>query len=50
MEKLKGALELLGFHNVWVSDGKIFRKLEGNDKPQLYYDYIILGFRRQVLS
>ena len=31
MEKLKGTLELLRFHNVWVSDGKIFCKLEGND-------------------
>ena len=37
MEKLKEARELHGFRNVRTKDGKIFCKLEGNDKPKLYY-------------
>ena len=37
MEKFKEAQELHRFRNVWTNDGKIFSKLEDNDKPQLYY-------------
>ena len=37
MEKFKEAQELHRFRNVWTNDGKIFCKLEDNDKPQLYY-------------
>ena len=37
MEKLKEGRELHGFRNVWTNNGKIFCKLEGNRKPQLYY-------------
>ena len=36
MEKLK-AQELHGSGNVWTNNGEIFCKLEGNDKPQLFY-------------
>ena len=32
MEKLKEARELHGFRNVQANDGKMFCKLEGNDK------------------
>ena len=37
IEKLKEAQKLHGFHDVWTNDGKICCKVEGNDKPQLYY-------------
>ena len=36
MEKLK-AQEPHGSGNVWTNNGEIFCKLEGNDKPQLFY-------------
>ena len=44
MEELKEALKLRGFRNVCASDRKMFCKLKDNDKPQMYYGQIILGF------